>query len=82
MNANLLTLTKETREFPMKRLLMPATALSMKKVAFAILGCALLMFIGAPLWAQTISDYGVCNSALESKTKSRPTLAPQPVVAH
>ena len=66
MNANLLTLTKETREFPMKRLLMPATALSMKKVAFAILGCALLMFIGAPLWAQTISDYGVCNSALES----------------
>jgi hypothetical protein len=47
----------------MKKLLMPATALSRKKVASTILGCALLMFIAAPAWGQT-GDQGICNSAL------------------
>jgi hypothetical protein len=52
MTANLRTLTKEKREVPMKRLLMPTTALAaMKKMAFTILCVALLMLVTAPAWA-------------------------------
>jgi len=56
MTANLLTLTREKRESPMKRILMSATALSMKKVAFAILACALLILLAAPAWAAEAAD--------------------------
>jgi len=48
----------------MKRPLTQTTAPSMKKVVFTVLGCAMLMFIVAPAWAQVISDQGVCNGAL------------------
>ncbi len=53
MTANLRTLTQEKRELPMKKLLMPATALAaMKKLAFAIFCATLLMLMAAPVWAQ------------------------------
>jgi hypothetical protein len=48
MTANLLTLTREKRAFPMKRLLMPATALTtLKKVAFTLLCFTMLMVFSA-----------------------------------
>jgi uncharacterized repeat protein (TIGR01451 family) len=66
MTANLRTLTKEKRELPMKNILMPATALAaMKKLAFAILGVALLMLMAAPAWAQD-----QCTAALPVGTAS------------
>jgi len=40
----------------MKRLLMPATALSIEKVAFAILCCTLLMLFAAPTAAQELDQ--------------------------
>src|SRR5271170_5765554 len=55
----------EKREFPMKKLLMPATALSRKKVAFTIACCVLLMWLAAPAWAQTETTYtDPCTPAL------------------
>ena len=49
MTANLPTLTREKRAFPMKRLLMPATALTtLKKAAFTLLCCTVLMVFAAP----------------------------------
>jgi hypothetical protein len=49
MTANRLTLKREKRAFPMKRLLMPATALTtLKKVAFTLLCCTVLMVFAAP----------------------------------
>lgn len=42
----------------MKKLLMSATVRSMNKLAFTILGCALLMFVAAPAWAD------LCSTAL------------------
>ena len=49
MTANRLTLTREKRAFPMKRLLMPATAMmSLKKVAFTLFCCTVLMIFAAP----------------------------------
>jgi hypothetical protein len=52
MTANLRTLTKEKRESPMKRFLMPATVLAaIKKIALAILCVTLLMIVAAPAWA-------------------------------
>ena len=53
MTANLRNLTREKREIPMKRLLMPATTLTtLKKIAFILLCCTVLMVFTAP--AQTI----------------------------
>src|SRR5208283_5230605 len=58
MTANLLTLTREKRAFPMKRDLMPVAALTaLKKVAFAFLCCTVLMVSGAS--AQTIQSIKV-----------------------
>ncbi len=55
MTANLRTLTKEKRELPMKKLLMPATALAtMKKLAFAIFCATLLMLVATPAAAADI----------------------------
>jgi len=55
MAANLLTLTREKREFPMKRLLMPATTLTtLRKIAFTLLCCTVLMVFAAP--AQTLQS--------------------------
>lgn len=55
MTANLLTLTKEKREFSMNRGLLPATALTtLKKIAFTLLCCTVLMVFPAP--AQTIQS--------------------------
>jgi uncharacterized repeat protein (TIGR01451 family) len=43
-----MTLTREKREIPMKRVLMPATTLTtLKKIAFTLLCCTLLMVFGA-----------------------------------
>ncbi len=54
MIAILLTLTREKRAFPMKRLLMPATALTtLKKVAFTLFCCTvLLVFVATTAAAQ------------------------------
>ena len=65
MTANLLTLTKEKRESPMKRFLMPATALAaMKKIAFTILCVAPLMLGTTPARADQ------CSGALPVGTAS------------
>lgn len=46
--ANFMTLTREKREFPMQRLLMPATTLTtLRKIAFTLLCCTVLMVFGA-----------------------------------
>jgi hypothetical protein len=56
MTANLLTLTQEKRELQTKAHLLPATALSMRRAAFAVLYCTLLMLFAAPAWADVCSD--------------------------
>ena len=74
MTPNLLTLTREKREFAMKRFLMPATALATtKKVAFAILCCTLLMLFAAPAWADQCSapTVGVGTGARRQCHRSR-----------
>jgi uncharacterized repeat protein (TIGR01451 family) len=56
MTANLRTLTSEKSEVPMKRLLMPATTLTtLKKVAFTLFCCTVLMVCAAPAQAQAPS---------------------------
>jgi hypothetical protein len=56
MNPNFRDLTREKKEVQMKILVMRATTLAtMKKTAFTILGCALLMFVAAPAWADQCS---------------------------
>lgn len=55
MTANLLTLTKEKRELQSKGQFLLATALSMKRVVFAVLCCTLLMLFAAPAWADPCS---------------------------
>jgi hypothetical protein len=56
MTANLRNLTREKREVPMKRLLMPAATLTtLKKIAFTLLCCTVLMVFAAPAQAQTPS---------------------------
>ncbi len=58
MTANLLTLTREKRAFPMKRHFMPASAqTALKKVAFAFLCFTVLMVSGVS--AQTIQSIKV-----------------------
>jgi hypothetical protein len=55
MTANLRTLTREKREVPMTGFLMPATTLTtLKKIAFTLLCCTVLMVFAAP--AQTLQQ--------------------------
>jgi hypothetical protein len=56
MNPNFRDLTREKKEVQMKIRVMRATTLAtMKKMAFTILGCTLLMFVAAPAWADQCS---------------------------
>jgi hypothetical protein len=56
MTANLLTLTQEKRGLQTKAHLLPATALSMRRVAFVVLGCTLQMLLAVPARADVCSD--------------------------
>ena len=57
MTANLLILTSEKRESPMKRILMPATALAaMKKVAFVVFCVTVLTLVAKPAKADEALD--------------------------
>jgi uncharacterized repeat protein (TIGR01451 family) len=51
MNPNFRSLTREKREVQIMSHLMPATLAAMKKIAFTLLCCTLLMLVAAPAWA-------------------------------
>ena len=77
MTANIRTLTKEMREVPMKRFLVPTTALApMKKMAFTILCVALLMLVAAPAWADQCTAPTVGGVGIGTVTGTNP---PHPV---
>jgi hypothetical protein len=55
MTSNLLTLTKEKRELQTKGQLLPATALCVKRVFLAVLGCTFFTLLAAPAKADVCS---------------------------
>jgi Bacterial Ig-like domain (group 3)/Abnormal spindle-like microcephaly-assoc'd, ASPM-SPD-2-Hydin len=74
MTANLRTLTREKSEVPMKRLLMPTTTLTtLKKVAFTLLCCSVLMVFGASAQAQTPSGPRPGVPGPPSQANNQPT---------